>query len=68
VFVSERKNRNAADFASADNGHHRSCCEGSPMKSAVHASVEIKYAVGRCSLGAILVAASDKGVCAILLA
>jgi AraC family transcriptional regulator of adaptative response/methylated-DNA-[protein]-cysteine methyltransferase len=27
---------------------------------------EIKFTVGKCSLGAILVAASDKGVCAIL--
>jgi AraC family transcriptional regulator, regulatory protein of adaptative response / methylated-DNA-[protein]-cysteine methyltransferase len=38
-----------------------------PMKSAVRENAEIRYAVSRCSLGAILVAASDKGVCAILL-
>jgi AraC family transcriptional regulator of adaptative response/methylated-DNA-[protein]-cysteine methyltransferase len=38
-----------------------------PMKSAVRENAEIKYAVSRCSLGAILVAASEKGVCAILL-
>jgi len=31
------------------------------------ADVEIRFAVGECSLGSILVAASDKGVCAILL-
>jgi len=31
------------------------------------ANAEIKFAIGECSLGAILVAASDKGVCAILL-
>lgn len=37
------------------------------MKSQVNAGVEIEYAVGRCSLGAILVAASHNGVCAILL-
>lgn len=30
-------------------------------------NTEIKFAVAQCSLGAILVAASDKGVCAILL-
>ena len=30
------------------------------------ANPEIQFAVGRCSLGAILVAASAKGVCAIL--
>ncbi len=29
--------------------------------------VEIRFAIGECSLGAILVAATDKGVCAILL-
>lgn len=29
--------------------------------------VQIKFAIGECSLGSILVAASDKGVCAILL-
>lgn len=29
--------------------------------------VEIRFAVGRCSLGSILVATSDRGVCAILL-
>jgi AraC family transcriptional regulator of adaptative response/methylated-DNA-[protein]-cysteine methyltransferase len=37
------------------------------MKSAVRENAEIRYAVTRCSLGAILVAASEKGVCAILL-
>src|SRR5260370_31845794 len=37
------------------------------MKSAVRENAEIKYAVSHCSLGAILVAASEKGVCAILL-
>jgi AraC family transcriptional regulator of adaptative response/methylated-DNA-[protein]-cysteine methyltransferase len=37
------------------------------MKSVVRENDEIKYAVSRCSLGAILVAASEKGVCAILL-
>ena len=31
------------------------------------ADVEIRFAIGECSLGSILVAASDKGVCAILL-
>lgn len=31
------------------------------------ADTTIRFAIGRCSLGAILVAASDKGVCAILL-
>jgi AraC family transcriptional regulator of adaptative response/methylated-DNA-[protein]-cysteine methyltransferase len=31
------------------------------------ASVDIRFAVGQCSLGAILVAATDKGVCAILI-
>jgi len=31
------------------------------------AGTEIRYAVGACSLGSVLVAASDKGVCAILL-
>ncbi len=31
------------------------------------ANVVIRFAVGQCSLGAILVAATDKGVCAILL-
>lgn len=31
------------------------------------AKAEIKFAVGACSLGAVLAAASDKGVCAILL-
>jgi hypothetical protein len=30
-------------------------------------SAEIKFAIGQCSLGSILVAASNKGVCAILL-
>jgi AraC family transcriptional regulator of adaptative response/methylated-DNA-[protein]-cysteine methyltransferase len=37
------------------------------MKSEVRENTEIKYAVSRCSLGAILIAASEKGVCAILL-
>lgn len=31
------------------------------------AHIDIRFAVGQCSLGAILVAASDKGVCAILI-
>jgi AraC family transcriptional regulator of adaptative response/methylated-DNA-[protein]-cysteine methyltransferase len=31
------------------------------------ASLSIRFAVGECSLGAILVAATDKGLCAILL-
>jgi AraC family transcriptional regulator of adaptative response/methylated-DNA-[protein]-cysteine methyltransferase len=31
------------------------------------ADMQIRYAVGACSLGSVLVAASDKGVCAILL-
>ena len=31
------------------------------------ADVELRFAVGQCALGAILVASSDKGVCAILL-
>ena len=31
------------------------------------ANAEIRFAIGECSLGAILVARSDKGVCAILL-
>lgn len=31
------------------------------------ADTEIKYTIGNCSLGAILVAASDQGVCAIML-
>ena len=31
------------------------------------ANTEIRFAVGQCSLGAILVAASDRGVCAILM-
>jgi AraC family transcriptional regulator of adaptative response/methylated-DNA-[protein]-cysteine methyltransferase len=31
------------------------------------AAAEIKFAIGQCSLGAILVARSEKGVCAILL-
>jgi AraC family transcriptional regulator, regulatory protein of adaptative response / methylated-DNA-[protein]-cysteine methyltransferase len=37
------------------------------MKSAVRENAGIEYAVSRCSLGTILVAASEKGVCAILL-
>lgn len=31
------------------------------------AAVEIRFAIGQCSLGAILVAASERGICAILL-
>ena len=31
------------------------------------ASIDIRFAVGECSFGAILVAATDKGVCAILI-
>jgi len=31
------------------------------------ATVEIRFALGQCSLGAILVAASERGICAILL-
>jgi AraC family transcriptional regulator of adaptative response/methylated-DNA-[protein]-cysteine methyltransferase len=31
------------------------------------ANTEIRFAIGECSLGSILVAASDKGICAILL-
>ena len=31
------------------------------------ANIEIRFAIGECSLGSILVAASEKGVCAILL-
>ena len=31
------------------------------------ASTEIRFAIGECSLGSILVAASDRGVCAILI-
>jgi AraC family transcriptional regulator of adaptative response/methylated-DNA-[protein]-cysteine methyltransferase len=34
---------------------------------AVGASAEIRFAVGECSLGSILVAASGRGVCAILM-
>jgi len=34
---------------------------------AAGAGEQIRFAIGECSLGAILVAASDKGVCAILL-
>jgi AraC family transcriptional regulator of adaptative response/methylated-DNA-[protein]-cysteine methyltransferase len=37
------------------------------MKSVARDNAEIQYALSRCSLGAILVAASEKGVCAILL-
>ena len=37
------------------------------MKTAVREKLQIKYALGRCSLGVILVASSVKGVCAILL-
>ena len=37
------------------------------MKTPIKQGVEIKYAVSRCSLGSILVAASGRGVCAILL-
>jgi AraC family transcriptional regulator of adaptative response/methylated-DNA-[protein]-cysteine methyltransferase len=37
------------------------------MKSAVTQNVEIGYTVSRSSLGAVLVAASDAGVCAITL-
>ena len=35
--------------------------------SAGGADTEIRFAIGQCSLGAILVAASERGVCAILL-
>ena len=31
------------------------------------ANTDIRFAIGQCSLGAILVAASERGVCAILL-
>ena len=31
------------------------------------ANTEIRFAIGKCSLGAILVAASERGVCAILM-
>jgi AraC family transcriptional regulator of adaptative response/methylated-DNA-[protein]-cysteine methyltransferase len=37
------------------------------MKSTEDKKAQIRYAVSRCSLGAILVASTDKGVCAILL-
>jgi len=37
------------------------------MTSAGIKEAEIRYAVSHCSLGAILVASTDKGVCAILL-
>jgi AraC family transcriptional regulator of adaptative response/methylated-DNA-[protein]-cysteine methyltransferase len=46
--------------------------KGSKVKTitnhhAAGASAEIRFAVGKCSLGAILVAASGRGVCAILM-
>src|SRR5882724_9881742 len=37
------------------------------MKSVNRDNAEIRYVVSRCSLGAILIAVSEKGVCAILL-
>ena len=37
------------------------------MKSAAQDQLELRYAGTRCSLGVVLVAASDRGVCAILL-
>src|SRR4051812_5910764 len=37
------------------------------MKTSIRENTQIKYVVSRCSLGAIVVAASDRGVCAILL-
>jgi AraC family transcriptional regulator of adaptative response/methylated-DNA-[protein]-cysteine methyltransferase len=41
----------------------------SSIKHSIEAkhSIEIQYAVGRCSLGSLVVAVSAKGVCAILL-
>src|SRR5262249_46376380 len=59
----------------------KSACKERPMKSAVQqsarpapdaragssASLDIRYAVGQCSLGVVVVAASERGIRAILL-
>lgn len=56
--------------ADAERAGFRSCkrCRPHEIETAErHARAAIRFAVGDCSLGAILVAATDKGVCAILL-
>src|ERR1700758_485838 len=68
--ASNGKNRNAARGARADNG-------STVTRSGVHLMTTVikhagdvttlRYAVGECSLGLVLVARSDKGICAILL-
>jgi AraC family transcriptional regulator, regulatory protein of adaptative response / methylated-DNA-[protein]-cysteine methyltransferase len=61
------KNRNAAAPAATENAAMQANSQDIAMKTAVRNKPEIKYLLGRCSLGVILVASSDKGVCAILL-
>ncbi|MGH7314227.1 MAG: methylated-DNA--[protein]-cysteine S-methyltransferase [Candidatus Rokuibacteriota bacterium] len=48
----------------------RRCRPNSPARAAPHSDVvgaSIRFAVGACSLGSILVAITDRGICAILL-
>jgi AraC family transcriptional regulator, regulatory protein of adaptative response / methylated-DNA-[protein]-cysteine methyltransferase len=50
--------------SSTPNQNHAKPVAGGPER---RTGATIRFAVGRCSLGALLVAATDKGVCAILL-
>lgn len=45
--------------------HRRNTCSARPYGPAT--DVEIRYAIGRSSLGAVLVAQSERGICAILI-
>jgi AraC family transcriptional regulator of adaptative response/methylated-DNA-[protein]-cysteine methyltransferase len=59
--------------ADAERAGFRACkrCrpneEPTAQRRAINSQAPIRFAVGECSLGTILVATSDKGVCAILL-
>jgi AraC family transcriptional regulator of adaptative response/methylated-DNA-[protein]-cysteine methyltransferase len=52
---------------SAKNAQLAIAAENGPRWAAVIANTVIRFAVGECSLGSILVARSERGVCAILL-
>ena len=56
-----------ATTADAERAGFRACKRCRPNEASTAKQNEIRFAIGRCSLGSILVAATGRGVCAILL-
>jgi AraC family transcriptional regulator of adaptative response/methylated-DNA-[protein]-cysteine methyltransferase len=56
-----------ATASDAERAGFRACKRCKPDQLSMANETEIRFAVGECSLGSILVAATDRGVCAILL-